>query len=368
MKNLIVHLSLIENIGPAAINKVFNNLSLDQIKDLYSFTQSDLISLCSLTAPTAAKIVLGLANQRLLEHELLLVQKHGITVHTIFDDEYPALLKQIYLPPPVLYIKGHFKESKSLAGVGSRQAHSYAQRVLALLLPPIIDNGWSIVSGGALGADTFAHHIALKTGGITSAVLGSGLLQLYPSENRKFFDEIVHHGGALISPFALNHCPLPGNFPARNRIIAGLSHGCLVVQAAQKSGARITANYALEQGKEVFVVPGPIDDPLSAGGHALIQQGAKLVTTSEDILIEFNETSTIAPLQIRSKFEQQVSLLKVSEQEPQDPFVALCKQPISAEELADKTNLSLPELQAKLFDLQLDGKIAQNFAGLWESI
>jgi DNA processing protein len=358
MKNLVLHLSLIEGIGPAVVTKIFQNASL--LEQLYSFDASDFVTHYGFSQIIAQRLVAGLANKKVLEQELLLIQKHAITVHTFLDDEYPALLRQIYLPPPVLYCKGFLKNNKALAVVGSRKAQSYAQRVINLLLPPLIDNGWTVVSGGALGADTFAHYAAVKQGRETIVVLGSGLLKQYPTQNKKLFDEVVQTGGALVSPFALLQEPLPGNFPARNRIIAGLSQGCLVVQAAQKSGASITARYALDQGKDVFVVPGHIDDPLSAGCHILIQQGAKLVMTASDILSEFNELALSSEMNV----EKYNHIVPVQENH-EDPFLVLCKNPISIEDLAEQTDLSFVELQQKLFDLQLEGKISQNFAGLW---
>lgn len=363
MIDCILHLSLINGIGPAAIDRIMQNLSAQQICDIYAFKHADFVALCGFTNTVASKLVVGLSDKTILDREKALLQKHEITLFTLFDSGYPSLLKQIYLPPPVLYCKGLLDESKTIAVVGSRQAQGYAQRTINLLVPPLVTNGWTIVSGGAVGADTFAHQTTINARGKTVVVLGSGLLRLYPTENRKLFDAVVNAGGALITPFALEQQPLPGNFPARNRIIAGLSQGCLVVQAAQKSGARITATYALEQGKDVFVVPGPIDDPLSAGGHSLIQQGAKLVASAEDIVSEFNETIVSSPAFLPSHKAVEV----VKKECLSDPFLMLCANPISLEELAHKTNLSFFELQVKLFDLQLEGKISQNFAGFWQS-
>ncbi len=370
----LLHLSLINGIGPAAIHRVLQLVSASELATLYTFKETDFIVRCGFTEALAAKAVTGLADKNLLERELLLLQKHSIHAYSIFDEGYPALLKQIYLPPPILYVKGSLPTSKALAVVGSRLANSYARYAIDLLLPLLIDHEWTIVSGGALGADTFAHQATLKHNGITVVVLGSGLLRPYPAENRKLFDAVVENNGAIISSFPLEQTPLPGNFPARNRIISGISYGCLVIQAAQKSGARITAHHALEQGKEVFVVPGPLNDPLSAGGHALIQQGAKLVTSTHDILAEFNETIQ-SPLPSTADVQHVVQLsclqetpIKSPVQSFSDPFLQLCINPISLEDLENASQLSLLELQTKLFDLQIEGKITQNFAGLWQVV
>jgi DNA processing protein len=361
MRNLLLHLSLIDQVGPAALNRIIKNLSAQQMCQLYSFTAADFVALCGFSDPLAAKIAAGLADKKMLERELQLLQKNKIIFYTCFDPEYPSLLQHIYFPPIVLYLQGTLTDHQSLAVVGSRKTNPYAQRAVDLLIPPLVEQGWTIVSGGALGVDTFAHQATLKAGGKTVVVLGSGLLCRYPSENNKLFDVVVATGGALISPFALTHQPLQGNFPARNRIIAGISRGCLVVQAAQKSGARITATYALEQGKEVFVVPGPIDDAFNGGGHALVQQGAKLVTSAQDIVSEFHETFSVG-----SRVQLPSSATAV-EPAVVDPLVTLCKNPISLEDLAILSGLSLFEIQSKMFDLQLEGHVAQNFAGLWQA-
>lgn len=370
----LLHLSLINGIGPAAIQRVLQLVSVSELATLYTFKETDFIVRCGFTEALATKAVAGLADKDLLERELLLLQKYSINAYSIFDEAYPALLKQIYLPPPILYVKGTLPASKALAVVGSRLANAYARYAIDLLLPLLIAYEWTIVSGGALGADTFAHQATLKHNGTTVVVLGSGLLRPYPAQNRKLFDAVVENNGAIISSFALEQIPLPGNFPARNRIISGISYGCLVIQAAQKSGACITAHHALEQGKEVFVVPGPLNDPLSAGGHALIQQGAKLVTSTHDILAEFNETIQ-SPLQSATNAEQVVQLSCLQEashtldKKPfSDPFLQLCVNPISIEDLQNVSQFSLLELQTKLFDLQIEGKITQNFAGLWQVV
>ena len=373
MTTTLLHLSLIEGIGPVTIDRVLNVLLQDRSRDIYSYCVSDFVQICGLSTSNAQKVVRGLKDKKIIDEELELIARHAIQLYTILDPKYPQLLKHIYAAPPVLYVKGFLDSSaKSLAVVGSRLAHAYARRTLEFLLPPLIQNNWTIVSGGASGADTFAHEITLKNEGITHVVLGSGLLHLYPTHNKKLFNLILEKGGALISHFALNQPPIPGNFPARNRVIAGLSKGCLVAQAAQKSGARITADFALEQGKDVFVVPGAIDDPLSAGGHALIQEGAKLITCAEDILIEYNEVQALPAQNVHhqeNSHQQKSSSMnqQIVTTEFQDPLVTLCKKPLSIEELASLSNLSLLDLQIKLFDLQIEGKIKQNFAGLWAS-
>jgi len=202
------------------------------------------------------------------------------------DEGYPKLLREIYDPPPVLYVRGDLQpEERFFAIVGSRRASPYGLKVASEMAEHLTTYGFTIVSGFARGIDTAAHRGALRAKGRTVAVLGSGLSKIYPPENRDLANE-VSLSGALVSEFPMTYPVLPENFPRRNRVISGLSLGVLVVEADEKSGALITADLALEQGREVFAIPGRVDSPLSRGTHRLIQQGAKLVREVSDILEE----------------------------------------------------------------------------------
>ncbi len=181
-------------------------------------------------------------------------------------------------------------------------------------------------------------------------------MEPYPWENRNLFREVVEKGGTLVSPFPLTLKPFPGNFPARNRIISGLSRGCIVIQAAKKSGALITARFALEQGRQVFAVPGSIFDNLSVGCHRLIAEGARLASSFEDILEEFGEAV------------QKKSSDKVGTTENADPVLECLREALSIDELTLKLNMDVATLQDRLFELQLKGKAQQNFAGYWERV
>ena len=287
--------------------------------------------------------------QLIFEQEKQLLEKHNIQFITILDTQYPALLKEIHLPPSGLYIQGSFSSKKNMAIIGSRKANEYGRKVIHNLIPELVAHEWTIVSGGALGADTFAHEETLINNGKTIAILGSGLLQPYPLRNKKLFNIILEKGGAVASPFPLQMLPQPGNFPARNRIISGLSKGCIVAQAAEKSGASITAHFALEQGREVFAVPGIIDDPLSVGCHRLIQEGAKLITHVNDILEEFGEYS--APKKVPEKKQaEEVQNSIPAQKEITHPILKHCKKTISIDELHQETGLTIFELQQQLFD------------------
>lgn len=214
--------------------------------------------------------------------------KNGIAVITIFDKVYPQYLKEIYQPPWVLFAKGDvslLEVEPKLAVVGSRQATQYGKNAIRMLFPELIKSGVLIVSGLAKGIDALAHEYAMKNGGKTIAVIAGGLYHIYPKENLKLASEMMK-SGLILSEYPPDTKPLKWHFPARNRIISGMSRGTLIVEAKRKSGSLITANYAVNEGREVFSLPGSIFNPYSIGANELIQQGAKLVISAEDILEE----------------------------------------------------------------------------------
>lgn len=219
--------------------------------------------------------------------ELEALQKTDIAVITFADARYPELLRKIHNPPVLLYVKGEpeLLDCAGLAIVGSRAATSYGRRVAARMAFELSRKGLTIISGLALGIDTEAHLGALAAGGPTIAVLGCGLDLVYPQDNRELFENISR-AGALVSEYPLGTKPDAFRFPARNRIISGLSLGVVIVEAARQSGSLITAEHALEQGREVFAVPGQVDSVKSTGTHKLLQQGAKLVMNINDIFEE----------------------------------------------------------------------------------
>lgn len=217
------------------------------------------------------------------------LESHGIRVCPITDENYPTALKMIYDPPTVLFFKGSLVSSdRCIAVVGSRNCSPYGASMAEFFSRQLASLDFTIVSGMARGVDTIAHQAALKAKRRTVAVLGCGLDRPYPVENKSLMNRIIEEGGAVISEFLPGTMPLAGNFPARNRIISGLSRGVVVVEAGEKSGSLITAGLALEQGREVFSIPGNINTRWSRGTNKLIKDGAKMVTSVEDILEELN--------------------------------------------------------------------------------
>ncbi len=211
-------------------------------------------------------------------------KRMGITVVTLNDHDYPALLKEIYDPPPYLYVLGRTEpDAACISIVGSRNPTSYGLAMATRLASDLAASGITVVSGMARGIDTAAHRGALKAGGDTYAVLGSGLARIYPPENTGLARDIAGQG-AVISEFPVFSDPEPHHFPARNRIISGISLGTIVVEAAQRSGSLITARLAMEQNREVFAVPGSIKSAKSTGTHGLLKQGAALVENAADVL------------------------------------------------------------------------------------
>jgi DNA processing protein len=362
-QTVLLHLSLIPHVGPLAVKRLREVLDRRCIPlgELYQLSCDDLIKL-GMLPHQARSIAEGMRDLTVLAEEQALIERHKIKIITLCDEDYPRLLREIHAPPPVLYVHGFpdaLAKHTMVAVVGSRTANTYGKSVVDELLKPVVEHGWTVVSGGARGIDTMAHEVALRGQGITVAVLGSGLLHPYPRENIPLFQMIVAQGGAVVSPFPLRMVAVPGNFPARNRIIAGMSAACIVVQAAEKSGALITAAYALQEGRDVGVVPGSIFDPLSAGCYRLLREGATPLTSHHDVKLFLGlETSDAAKdMPLKDSLDST------------DPLLQACKsQARSFDDLLAHTGYSPDELHSRLWELQIEGKITQAITGLWEAI
>lgn len=282
----------VKEIGPIRFSNLFR--AFPTLKEAWNgiYKVNDIIKVLHISEITWRRI--EQEKQKIdPDVELALLNKIEAKVVTIKDEKYPELLKNIYDPPPIIYYKGNFLEimnkKRGIAIVGSRKATYYGKKVARGIAAELAKRGYVIVSGLARGIDTNAHLGSLEAGGLTIAVLGCGIDRVYPEENRLLNDHIKENG-AIISEFPIRTLPEKTNFPRRNRIISGLTLGTLVVEAAEKSGALLTADFALDQGKEVFAIPGSIYSHLSIGCHNLIKQGAKLVSSYQDILDEFEDT------------------------------------------------------------------------------
>lgn len=277
-------LSLTPGVGGILIKRLLDHFKTPEA--VFQASMKELLQIEGLGEKVAKEIQKGPVEKK-VEKELSLLGEVGGKMMTINDESYPTRLKEIYDPPPLLYVRGELKKEDELAVaiVGSRKTTPYGRWITEKMGQELARHGITIVSGMARGIDSLAHLGALSGGGRTVAVLGCGVDVVYPRENRNLFNKIIDRG-AVLSEFPMGSPPEGGHFPRRNRIISGLSIGVVVVQAGMESGSLITANYALEQGREVFAVPGNVGSESSRGTHQLIKEGAKLVESSEDILEE----------------------------------------------------------------------------------
>lgn len=287
-----------------------------------------------------------------LEREMKRIAAVGARVLTWDHPDYPRLLREIPDPPPVLYVKGELREEDewAVAMVGTRRASVYGREVARRLASALAQNGITIVSGLARGIDAEAHRAALQAGGRTIAVLGCGVDRVYPPEHRKLAAEIVANG-ALVSDYPVGTPPEGPNFPPRNRIISGLSLGVIIVEAGARSGALITAEYAAEQGREVFAVPGSILSDCYAGTNALIRDGARIVLGVEDVLEELNLTMVAEKAEARQ-------VLPSNETEAQ-LLSHLSTEPVHVDELQRQLGLPIAQVTSTLALMELKGMVRQ---------
>ena len=345
----LVGLSLLPGIGPARFHKL-----IDRFKEperAWRASEQEFVTL----GVDAKFMPLLLEKRRALslEREMDRLRRLEVTVLSIFDADYPLRLKEIFNAPPLLYVKGTItrQDDQSLGVVGTRGPSVYGKELAARVVPELVRTGLTIVSGLARGIDSVAHRAALDSGSRTIAVLGCGIDVVYPAENRALFERIQQHG-AVATEYPLGTKPDAFNFPARNRIISGLSLGTVVVEAQYTSGALITADYALEQNREVFAFPGRATDRGSAGCNRLIREGrAKLVTSTEDILAELDLTVAVQQLEIKVAIpanDEEGKLLSL-----------LSHEPVHIDELARQTAMAAPTVASTMLMLELKGTVRQ---------
>ncbi len=320
-------LNLLPKIGPIRVRRLMERFASPQ--SILSASIRELSLVPGIGSEMASQIF-GWEDRIDLVEEKRRIAEHGIRLLTLDDSTYPEALRQIHDPPFLLYMKGTITpaDAAAVAVVGSRRTTHYGREQAKKLSFQLAKAGFTIVSGLARGIDTAAHEASLAAGGRTLAVLGSGIGNVYPPENQSLADRIAEHG-AVLSEFPVLYVPDKQSFPLRNRIVAGLCQGLLVVEAPAWSGALITANQALEQGRSVFAVPGPIDRPTSEGCHRLIQQGATLVCSAEDVVEELGLAINTLPLDYgegktqgtaeNSSSGERASLHNKAESPPQTP-------------------------------------------------
>lgn len=344
-----VGLSLLPGIGPARLTRLVERMGSAQ--SAWRAT-SDELRRCGVEE-RAIESLLEKRSMTDLDTEIDRVDSAGAHVLICEDHAYPRVLGESFNRPAILYVKGDVRreDEQAIAVVGTRRPSLYGQALTMQVVPRLVEHGLTIVSGLARGIDSMAHRAALTAQGRTIAVLGSGVDVIYPAENRRLAADIARQG-AVISEYPLGTQPDAFNFPARNRIISGLSLGTVVVEAGEKSGALITAGYALEQSREVFAFPGRVTDRLCAGCNRLIKAGhAKLITDPDDILEELDLTVALQQLEIKHV---------IPDNETEGAVLALLSAaPTHIDDLGRQVSLSMAEVSSTLTMLELKGAIRQ---------
>ncbi len=359
MNDLLHLLSLqtVSGVGPRRIKSLISHFG--SAEAVLKADISDLCRVKNIDEKTAWKIKKE-TDPQYAEKQIALAEKYGVKIISYWDEGYPESLRKIYDPPVILYLKGNLnkKDNNSIAVVGTRSPTNYGRMVTEQICEGLVNHNITVVSGMARGIDSIAHQASLQNGGRTIAVLGSGIDIIYPPENRNLYLKIAD-SGCVISEFAISSQPEPAHFPRRNRIISGLALGTLVVEAGEKSGALITAYNALEQGREVFAIPGRINSTKSRGTHRLIKEGARLVERVEDIFSEIPEwrskagnlKSQIDPEKVLNPLEKRIWEILSSD------------EPKHIDIIAREAGINTSEASSLLLSMELKNCVKQ-FAGM----
>ncbi|MEN6497622.1 MAG: DNA-processing protein DprA [Thermoguttaceae bacterium] len=345
----VLRLAMVAGVGPRTRRLLLDRFGSSEA--VLAAAPSELRSVQGVGPKLTERIVA--AREEIDVDSLIAVcQRRDVEIVAETDEAYPSLLRQIPDPPPVLFVRGELKPQDGMAigVVGTRHATHYGLRQAERLAASLARAGLTIVSGLARGIDAAAHRGAIEAGGRTLAILGSGVLSIYPPEHESLAEEVVAHG-ALVSEAPPLAAPHSGVFPQRNRVISGLSLGVIVVEAGDRSGALITARLAMEQGREVFAVPGRIEDPTSRGCHRLIRDGAKLVQTVDDVLEELGPLFEPASRDDGREVHHPAELL-LNEQE-QQILDAIGSDPTSLDAILAATSLSVPNILSTLSVLEM---------------
>ncbi|MCW5776869.1 MAG: DNA-processing protein DprA [Phycisphaeraceae bacterium] len=366
----LLRLTMTPGLGPVLVGRLLETFG--SVERALHASPRELERVRGIGAGTSTAIARGLKESAsLAERELELAEQHSVSMLALGDDEYPPLLASIPAAPPVLYVRGRLRPADAdafpVAIVGSRACTAYGVEQAERFAGVLASNGLTVVSGGARGIDSAAHRGALRSGGRTIVVLGCGLVNAYPPDNAPLYDKVAEGSGAIVSELPMGVAPTPENFPARNRIISGLSLGVLVIEAAAGSGALITARHAAEeQGREVMALPGRVDSPASAGSHDLIKRGgAALVTGPADVVAALESAARhLAAGTHAQRFADPAAGLFEPEpgaapnlSEHQQRIVGALGTPRSTDELVALTDLSAADLRVELTMLEIAGRV-----------
>lgn len=339
------------NVGPTTFIALVEEFGSPD--EVFGKSSGELSKFKGITTERAVAI-LSADSKEFISNQLESVEWSGCRLVSYWSDDYPNRLKTIYDPPPFYFIKGEITEDDaySLAVVGTRGVTEYGKVMTEKIVTELAREGLTIISGLAAGVDSLAHKAALNIGGRSIGVLGSGLDRIYPQENVGLSSKLIEKG-ALISEFPMGTAPDRGNFPQRNRIISGLSLGTLVIEGDVKSGALITAFYAVDQNREVFALPGRADSKASRGPHRLIRNGAKLVTEAEDILSELEAITDVARKPRQTKLDFDLT------SDEQAIMTLLNTEPMHIDDIAEKCDATTSLTLATLLGLELRSLIRQ---------
>ncbi len=350
-RDVLIWLSSL-GIGSINIGKI-----IDHFNDLVELWETDIEQInCKKNLSNVAKEkIISNRNKEYIEKLLTNIEKQNINVLTIYDENYPTGLRYIDDNPKVLYVKGNIiqEDRIAIAVVGSRKATAYGKWACEKFTKELVNLGTTIISGLASGIDTIAHKTAIDNGGRTIGILGNGIDVVYPKKNLYLYNEVENNGG-IVSEFPLGTQPLAFNFPQRNRIISGLSMGVIVIEAQEKSGSLITAHHALEQGKDVFALPGNINSIFSGGTNKLIKDGAKPLLEIEDVIEEIYE------LKEKIILSKKMSIDYSNYSETEIKVIKLLEEgPAHSDTIVYKTGIDVVTLNSVLTILELKGSIKE---------
>lgn len=348
----LLNLYFIDGIGTNRLRTLINKFK--NVDAIHKASEQELSSINGIDV-ILAKRIKSVSNLKQVRAQKTLAQNFGARIITLWDSEYPEMLKNIYDPPAILFVKGSLKKAdkSAIAIVGTRTPTNYGKYFADKFSRELSLCGFTIASGMARGIDTLAHWAAIKSSGRTIAVLGSGIDVIYPSENKNLYHQITENG-AIISEFLMGTKPDASNFPRRNRIVSGLSLGLLVVEAGLKSGALITANLALEQNREIFAVPGNINSAKSHGCNQLIADGAKLVSATEEIVNELQPQ--LNTLVSRERVERKIVSLNPTEK---IMLENLNTEAIHIDKIAKQNKITISQALGVLLSLELKELVRQ---------
>ena len=360
-REALIVLNLLSGIGPVKVKELLSRFHSPA--RLLELSAADLSSVPGIGEKIAATLTSWEENSK-IEEELNMVERAGVKIVTMLDADYPELLKEIYDPPLVLYVHGELPKAgaRMLGIVGSRRFTRYGRKMAEVLASSASFAKWTVISGLAYGIDAVSHRATLDANGNTVAVLGGGLARVHPQDHIPLAKEIVEKGGAVISEFPMTYQPNKRSFPMRNRIISGMSHGLIVVEAGLKSGSLITAKFALEQDRLVFAVPGQADNPQAFGTNNLIREGAVLTESFDDVINEFEFMPGFD--QSEKEAEDHADCVKKTTPELSDNEELIMnilkeKRESSTDQLATESGINAGQLLATLMQLEMKRMVVQ---------